>query len=56
MMAFDFLSTSSSVKAGFGRQGEVGDLPCLTARRKRQRREQTKLDHFPLESQLTSHT
>lgn len=32
MMAFDFLSTSSSVKAGFEREGMVWALSFLTIR------------------------
>lgn len=38
MMAFDFFSTSSSVKAGFERGGGVGAFSRLTAEREREKK------------------
>lgn len=42
MMAFDFLSTSCSVKAGFGKEDEVVKHLCFAVRNKKERGTQVK--------------
>lgn len=60
IMAFDFFSTSSSVKVGFGREGGgVGALSRLTAeadKKKKKKKEEDKLNITPLRSVCTTHT